>query len=407
MSRATTRGCGSGSRTASGPGATSPNSRCAAPRAGSRACRHRSRSSSRSSISGEKSPGRRHWIAVDHDLSIETDGPRPTAAATSRSRSGPGAMSQAAGTLAQPRPASTRRPLARRTAATLLVHRLDLRRRHLPTALRRHGAGLRVDGPAAAAAVPRHLLGLHRGPPIRQRHQGLQLVLARQHRLLLLVPARDGDGDALVRRPASRSSATSRCRRSTMPLAAILASTFVFLVEPGRSRCCWQSRSGQPSIATWLLIPVVIAYLEIVNVVFGVLLASSFTVVRDVANVWTPLVRLLFYVSGAIFPFANIPEGFFRTVAAVNPLSPVFVQIRVWFLEPERADLVGVGRARPSPPSCRLSLLAADRRGRVRRLPGYPDSDCRRPLRPAQRRGAPPASASVTYAGGCRSRGDV
>ena len=119
----------------------------------------------------------------------------------------------------------------------------------------------------------------------------------------------------------------------TMPLAAILASTFVFLVNLVIS-LLMAIAFGTAVIPTWLLIPVVIAYLEIVNVVFGVLLASSFTVVRDVANVWTPLVRLLFYVSGAIFPFDNIPEGFFGTVAAVNPLSPVFVQIRVWLLDP-------------------------------------------------------------------------
>ena len=40
-------------------------------------------------ISGEKSPGRRHWIAVDHELSIETDAPdrrRPRRRARGRAR---------------------------------------------------------------------------------------------------------------------------------------------------------------------------------------------------------------------------------------------------------------------------------------------------------------------------------
>ena len=119
----------------------------------------------------------------------------------------------------------------------------------------------------------------------------------------------------------------------TMPLAAILASTFVFFVNLAISLLL-AIAFGTTVKVTWLLIPIVIAYLGIVNIVFGILLASSYTVVRDVSNIWTPLVRLLFYVSGALFPFANIPEGFFRTVAAVNPLSPVFVQLRVWLLEP-------------------------------------------------------------------------
>jgi ABC-2 type transport system permease protein len=118
----------------------------------------------------------------------------------------------------------------------------------------------------------------------------------------------------------------------TMPLAAILAATFVFLMNLAVSLLL-AIAFGTSVIATWLLIPVLIVYIELINIACGVLLASSFVRVRDVVHVWTPITRLLFYVSGAIFPFALIPDGFFKDVAAINPLSPLFVQLRVWLID--------------------------------------------------------------------------
>ena len=118
----------------------------------------------------------------------------------------------------------------------------------------------------------------------------------------------------------------------TMPLAAILASTFVFLINLVVS-LGMAIAFGTPMQLGWLLIPVLVVYLGLVNVVIGILLACTYVRVRDVAQVWQPIVRLMFYVSGAIFLFALIPDGFFRTVAAVNPLSPLFVEVRVWLVD--------------------------------------------------------------------------
>jgi ABC-type polysaccharide/polyol phosphate export permease len=35
-----------------------------------------------------------------------------------------------------------------------------------------------------------------------------------------------------------------------------------------------------------------------------------------------------------IFPFEYIPDGWLRTVAALNPLSPIFVEARRWIIDP-------------------------------------------------------------------------
>jgi ABC-2 type transport system permease protein len=122
-----------------------------------------------------------------------------------------------------------------------------------------------------------------------------------------------------------------------MPLATMVASSFVFgfniLVCLGLAIAF-----GVTPLDTWLLAPVLVAYTAAIIVPVGVLLACTYVRIRDVAHVYQPIVRLLFYVSGAIFPFALIPDGFFRTIAAVNPLSPLFVQLRVWMLDPSAPD---------------------------------------------------------------------
>ncbi len=118
-----------------------------------------------------------------------------------------------------------------------------------------------------------------------------------------------------------------------MPLSATLAAGFVFLLNFFVA-LVWGVASGVYPQIGWLGIPILIAYMCVVVTSIGVFLACAYVRVRDVAQVWRPMVRLLFYVSGAIFPFSMIPSELFRTLAAINPLSPLFVQIRVWIIDP-------------------------------------------------------------------------
>jgi len=129
-----------------------------------------------------------------------------------------------------------------------------------------------------------------------------------------------------------RIISTVRVPLLAMPLASILAASFVFGANLVVA-LVWAIISDVPPQLGWLGIPVLIAYMFAIVVSFGVLLACTYVRVRDIAQVWRPMVRLLFYVSGVIFPFALIPSGFFRTLAAVNPLSPLFVQLRVWVVD--------------------------------------------------------------------------
>ena len=117
-----------------------------------------------------------------------------------------------------------------------------------------------------------------------------------------------------------------------MPFASVLAAGFVFGANLVVA-LVWALASDVPLQLGWLALPILVGYMVVVTTAIGVLLACTYVRVRDVAQVWRPMVRLLFYVSGTIFPFSMIPSELFRTLAAVNPLSPLFVQIRVWIID--------------------------------------------------------------------------
>jgi ABC-2 type transport system permease protein len=118
-----------------------------------------------------------------------------------------------------------------------------------------------------------------------------------------------------------------------MPISAVLAAFFTF----GSSLAIaitWILVYGIEPTSTWFLLPVLLLYLAVITVAVGVLLSVLFVRFRDVGQAWHPISRLLFYASPVLFPFDYIPEGFFRSLASINPLSPLFVQARHSIIDP-------------------------------------------------------------------------
>ena len=119
-----------------------------------------------------------------------------------------------------------------------------------------------------------------------------------------------------------------------MPLSAILSSIFVF----GFSLAVvlvWTLAYGIEPSVTWLYFPLLLVYLIGLVVVVGVLLASLFVRFRDIGMFWQSFERLLMFASPVLFTFELIPGGTFQTIAAFNPLSPMFVQLRAWMIDPD------------------------------------------------------------------------
>jgi ABC-2 type transport system permease protein len=75
----------------------------------------------------------------------------------------------------------------------------------------------------------------------------------------------------------------------------------------------------------WLeLVPLVLV-LHVFATAVGIQLAVLYVRFRDVSEVWSVVLQLLFYASAVLYPVTLVPEGL-REVAAANPLVAIFTQ---------------------------------------------------------------------------------
>jgi ABC-2 type transport system permease protein len=101
-------------------------------------------------------------------------------------------------------------------------------------------------------------------------------------------------------------------------LVAVVIFLFAFGVEP-----MW----------TWLLFPVVVAALLVFTIAVAMLVSALYVRFRDVAIIWTVLVTVLFYGTPILYPIEKVP-GTAKDVILLNPLTPIFEQMRVWIIDP-------------------------------------------------------------------------
>ncbi len=94
---------------------------------------------------------------------------------------------------------------------------------------------------------------------------------------------------------------------------------------------------------TWLLLPVLLLALVLVTTSVSMILSVLFVRSEDVAQVWSVIARMLFYVSPILYPIELVPEEL-RTIVSLNPLAPIFVQARQWIIDPSAPGaVVGAG----------------------------------------------------------------
>jgi ABC-2 type transport system permease protein len=101
-------------------------------------------------------------------------------------------------------------------------------------------------------------------------------------------------------------------------LVAVLIFLFAFGVEP-----TW----------TWLFFPVVVVLLLVFTVAVSMLLSALYVRFRDVAIIWTLLVTVLFYGTPVLYPIEIVPETL-KDLIHLNPLTPLFEQMRTWIIDP-------------------------------------------------------------------------
>jgi ABC-2 type transport system permease protein len=96
---------------------------------------------------------------------------------------------------------------------------------------------------------------------------------------------------------------------------------------------------GVDPMWTWLFFPLVVLVLTIFTTAVSMILSSLYVRFRDVAIIWTVLVTVLFYGTPILYPLEIVPDTL-HDFLIVNPLTPIFEQMRVWMLDPEAPNAV-------------------------------------------------------------------
>ncbi|HEX5989514.1 MAG TPA: ABC transporter permease [Solirubrobacterales bacterium] len=102
-------------------------------------------------------------------------------------------------------------------------------------------------------------------------------------------------------------------------LVVVFAFIFAFGVDPS-----W----------TWLLFPLALLALVVFTAAVSMALSVLYVRFRDVAIIWVVLAQVLFYFTPILYPIEALQNETYEQLLMVNPLAPIFEQIRVWMLEP-------------------------------------------------------------------------
>ncbi|HEX5761505.1 MAG TPA: ABC transporter permease [Solirubrobacterales bacterium] len=85
---------------------------------------------------------------------------------------------------------------------------------------------------------------------------------------------------------------------------------------------------------TWLLFPVPLALLFVLTAATSMALSVLYVRFRDVAIIWSVVAQVLFYASPILYPIEALHNDTMERALMVNPLAPIFEQVRVWVIEP-------------------------------------------------------------------------
>ena len=96
---------------------------------------------------------------------------------------------------------------------------------------------------------------------------------------------------------------------------------------------------GVDPLWTWLLFPVALLALIVLTTATAMLLSTLYVWVRDIGIIWSVSATAFFYGAPILYPFDVAPEKF-QDVIMLNPLTPIFLQIREWVFDPDASGAV-------------------------------------------------------------------
>jgi ABC-2 type transport system permease protein len=127
--------------------------------------------------------------------------------------------------------------------------------------------------------------------------------------------------------------------RLVIPLSVVLTAAFNLLVNLLVVFVFILARGVDPTW-TWLLFPIPLALLFVFTAAISMMLSALYVRFRDVAIIWSVLATVLFYGTPILYPIEKVPDQY-KNVILLNPLAPIFEQVRVWILDPGAPTAVG------------------------------------------------------------------
>jgi ABC-2 type transport system permease protein len=134
--------------------------------------------------------------------------------------------------------------------------------------------------------------------------------------------------------------------RLVIPLATVITSLFNFSLNLVIVLVFLFAFGVSPAW-TWLLFPFAVAVLFLLTAAMAMALSALYVRFRDVAIIWLVAAQVLFYATPILYPinFKEPGSETFEHLMMINPLSVIFVQVRVWVLHesgaPDAADAAG------------------------------------------------------------------
>ncbi|MBQ4600633.1 MAG: ABC transporter permease [Oscillospiraceae bacterium] len=132
--------------------------------------------------------------------------------------------------------------------------------------------------------------------------------------------------------------------RLVSPISTVLSSAINFFVQLAMFLVFWLYYvvTGQvsPNYIGILLLPVILVYLGLLGLGFGIIISSLTTKYRDLAMLVTFGVQLWMYITPVVYPISTLGEGGLRTVIMLNPVTCAVETFRWAFLGQGSVELL-------------------------------------------------------------------
>ena len=113
--------------------------------------------------------------------------------------------------------------------------------------------------------------------------------------------------------------------RLTVPISQVLAFLIRFLIQMSMvlALLLYYCNKGQvhPRFELWILLPLILIQLGVMGMGIGIIISSLTTKYRDLSVLVGFGMQLWMYGTPVVYPLSQLPQGWMRTVALINPVT--------------------------------------------------------------------------------------